>query len=385
MLRVLFIIPSLGAAGAERQLTELVKGIDKRRFAVTVTTFYDPDTYDGGALWPELAALPEVGLYSLHKRGRATVPQTMWRLLRLAQRVQPHVIHGYMGGNTPAMLVGRILRTPVVWGIRRSSKELARDPLDLFLFLLEAALSRRVDRVIYNSQRGRTLHLRRHYSAHNAVVIPNGFDTARFRPNAAARARQRAEWGIPEATTLVGMVGRLHPVKDHPLFLRAAARLAPMHPELRFVCIGGGVAADRYLARLQQLARDLGLADRVLWVGEQRDMVAAYNALDALVLCSKEEGFPNAVGEAMACGIPCLTTDVGDAAILVGDPARVVPPEDTEALAACLQRILQRDRPSRQQLGACARARIQGEFSLAHLVERTQALLIDVAAKHSCA
>jgi glycosyltransferase involved in cell wall biosynthesis len=261
----------------------------------------------------------------------------------------------------------------VVWGIRRSTKMLpVTKPIDLGMFALGAMLSHRVDRVVYNSECGRDLHLRRGYCEHNAVVIANGFDTQYFRPDWEVRRRKRATWGVDDEETLIGIIGRIDPVKDHHLFLQTAARIVSEY-RTRFVVVGGG--SDSYVKKLQQRAKRLGIEHRVLWVGETDEMVDIYNALDIVALCSKEEGFPNVIGEAMACGVPCIITDVGDAALMVGDTGLVVPPGNSEAMAAAWIKVLNLSADDRHRMGLAARERIAREYGIELMVARTSALL----------
>jgi glycosyltransferase involved in cell wall biosynthesis len=374
--RVLFLIPSLVANGAERQLCELVRHMDPDRFEVHVVVFYDPEACLGGDLTPELDGLPHVRLHSLHKRrGPLGYLVALPRLLALVSRIDPEVLHGYLDGNLPVLMVGAALRKPLVWGIRASAAEPGKlKGASVALFRATLWFSRYVDLVIFNSQAGLSSHRTVGMLAPNTLVIPNGFDTQRFRPDAEAGARQREAWGVPPEAPLVGIVGRLDPVKDHPTFLRAAARLGRALPDLRCVCVGAGPAD--YAERLKQQARELGIADQVLWPGNCETMAGAYNALSLLILSSTEEGFPNAIGEAMACGVPCVATRVGDAALLIGDTGCVVAVGDDQALAQAALRLLGAPRPERQDRAAAVRSRICSAFSCQALARHSQDALL---------
>jgi glycosyltransferase involved in cell wall biosynthesis len=374
---VLFLIDSLVANGAERQLCELVKHMDHSRFEVHVVVHYDPGYHNGGELWPELADDPNVSLHSLHKKlGIAGYLTALPRLLALILRLRPDILHGYITGNYPVVLLGPLLRKRVVWGIRRTSLDQAQRPRtrfgshDLYLWL-----ARFTDLVIFNSEAGKRNHQAMGMKAPRMMVVPNGFDVARFAPDAAAGAAQRQEWGVPAEVPLIGIVGRLNPVKDHPTFLRAAARIAQASPEARFVCIGGDGTVD-YQVHLQSLARDLGLEGRVLWPGVCLSMPAAYNALSVLVLSSLDEGFPNVVGEAMACGVPCVATRAGDAALLVGDTGYVAAVGDDVALAAGVLALLEESPEARKRRSEAVRTRICATYSVEALARATEAALL---------
>jgi glycosyltransferase involved in cell wall biosynthesis len=206
------------------------------------------------------------------------------------------------------------------------------------------------------------------------MVIPNGFDTEVFQPDREAGRRMRRTWRIPEDQPLVGLAARLDPIKDHGSFLRAAALLAQERDDVRFVCVGGGIAP--YREELQSLATDLGLSDRLVWAGEVEDMRAAHNALDIATSSSLSEGFPNTVGEAMACGVPCVVTNVGDSAVLVGTTGRVVSPSAPDELMAAWAELLDMSSANRAALGQAARDRITSEYSTSKLVDRTEAALV---------
>ena len=204
--------------------------------------------------------------------------------------------------------------------------------------------------------------------------MPNGIDTLRFRPDREAGARVRAEWGIGDDESLIGLVGRLDPMKGHACFLQAAALLCARRSGMRFVCVGDG--PEHYRESLRALAGQLGLGDRLIWAGTRTDMPAVYNALDMAVSASAYgEGLPNMLGEAMACGTPCVVTRVGDSAWVVGETGVVVPPEDPAALADAWATMLRRIEEERAGLSRAARLRIEQNLSVEALVRNTLAEL----------
>lgn len=372
---VLFVINSLAAGGAERQLTELVRNMDKTRFEVHVAVFYAPSAKKGGELWPEMAAIPGATLHDLRKRkGPLGYLTTLPRLAALILSIKADILHGYLEGNLPVLLLGGILRKRVVWGIRRSFTDLSKlGHLSMSLLKLRIRLARYTDLMIFNSQTSLANHEAMGMKGAVTCVIPNGFDVHRFRPDPAQRAAQRAAWGIPQEAPLVGIVGRLDEVKDHPTFLRAAAQLAKERPEVRFVCVGRG--SESYAEHLRNLADSLGLAGKVHWAGVSREMPSAYNALDALALTSTDEGFPNVIGEAMATGVPCVATRVGDAALLVGELGFVATPGDAEAIHQGLRALLGESQEDRRLRSAACRNRIVETYNLESLARRTEAQL----------
>ncbi len=381
MIRILFLIRSLVQHGAERQLTELVKGLDKTRFSVTVVTFYD-----GGALRGEIEGIEGVRVLSLHKKSRWDLLAFL-RLIPVMREVRPHIVHGYMGiANELCLLAGKVFGAKVVWGLRRSNSPFDLDRrrrtwTDVWIEPLTARLSRFADLIIANSQAGKQYHISNGYHAARMMVIPNGVDTGRFRPDRPAGQGMRREWGIGPNEKLIGLVGRFDAQKDHPTFLRAAALLSRTREDVRFVCVGDGPAD--IAAQLQGLAGELGLEGRLVWAGAVSTMPAAYNALDILVSASAYgEGSSNVIGEAMACGVPCVVTDVGDSAIIVGDRARVVPVSDPEALAAACLRVLDLSPDQMAGLREASRARIACAYSVRHLVSTTESTLRRLVPDH---
>jgi glycosyltransferase involved in cell wall biosynthesis len=313
---------------------------------------------------------------SLGKRSRWDLAGFLVRLVRAVRRARPDVLHGYLGlANLLALGLRPVAGARVVWGIRSSDMDLARyDWAETLLFRLQCATARFADLLVVNSHAGRDWYLRHGVPAERVAVVANGIDTAHFRPDADLRRRGRAAWGVGAGETLVGLAARLDPMKDHPTFLGAAALLAARRPGVRFVCAGDGPAA--YRDELRAGAEELGLGERLLWAGPCGDMPAVTNALDLAGSSSAYgEGFSNAVAEAMACAVPCVVTDVGDSAFLVGDPVYVVPPRNPEALAAAWENVLALPPERRAALGWALRERVVSTFSVARLAADTGAAL----------
>jgi glycosyltransferase involved in cell wall biosynthesis len=368
--RITFLIRALTVGGAERQLVELAVGLQQSGWSVTVVTFYD-----GGALEAELMARG-VPVCSLGKRGRWDILGFAIRLARTLRKLRPEVLHPYLPTEDVlgTLMKPLLPRTRLVWGVRASNMDLHKyDWLARLTFKLSCYLSRFADLIICNSEAGRAFHEKAGYRASRMVVVRNGIDVERFRPDVTAGATLRQDWGIAESALLIGAVGRLDPMKDHATFLRAAALVGRDQRSVRYVCVGDG--EPQFRATLQTLATNLGLGDCLIWAGTRLDMAAVYNAVDLIVSSSSwGEGFPNAVGEAMASGVPCVVTDVGDSAWLVGDTGWVCPPDAPTLLAAAITDALS----SRDDLlarGKRARLRITAQFAPARLIATTAQLL----------
>jgi glycosyltransferase involved in cell wall biosynthesis len=366
-IRVVFLIRSLNVGGAERQLLTLATGLSRSRFEVTVATFY-PE----GSMHHQFGEEMGVPVVALEKRGRWDLAAFSFRLWKALRGWRPHVLQCYLTEpNLLGLMVGRAAGVPkVVWGIRASNMDYSHyDRAAGWTFRLAARLSRLPDLIVANSDAGRRHHVAQGYSAERMTVVANGIDVARLRPDPEAGRRLREEWGIGPRACLIGIVARLDPMKGHETFLRAAAQLGRRKENARFVCVGDGAAG--YKAALARLAADLGLGTgRITWAGHRPDVRAVYSALDIACLSSRfGEGFPNVVGESMACGTPCVVTDVGDAALIVGDTGMVVPPESPEALASAWGSLLDLGPAERVRLGQKARQRIVEHFDTGRLVE----------------
>jgi glycosyltransferase involved in cell wall biosynthesis len=369
-MNILFLTRSLNYGGSERQLTLLATELLKRGQKIVVATFYP-----GGALRNDLS-MAGVPTISLEKRSRWQVVGFVVRLIRYVRQLRPQILHSYLGTANILSVVLKPLFpfATIVWGVRASNMELEQYGwMDRLLYRIERGLSRFAGLIIVNSQSGFDYAVAHGFPRKRMVVIHNGIDVERFRPDLDARHRWRKDWGIAQTDVLVGLVGRIDPMKGHETFLRAGALLAKERDNVRFVCVGNGSSAFR--RTLQSLAEQLGLHTRLLWIDSCSNLVEMYNAMDVVTSSSSfGEGFSNVIGEAMACGVPCVVTNVGDSALIVGSTGVVVPPRDSQALAAGWSQLL--DRQAREPgVGILARTRIIEHFALDRLVEATQAAL----------
>jgi glycosyltransferase involved in cell wall biosynthesis len=366
---VAIITRSLEVGGAEVQLTSLATGLSRDAFNVTVLCFY--------AAGPLLAPLKEAGIQviALEKKGRWDLVHFFVRLVRALRQIKPDVIHGFLGPPNVLATISRLFlpKTSIVWSVRASNMDLGKYDYSWRLsFKAECWLSRFADLIVANSVAGRNYALENGFPEGQLTVVPNGIDTERFKFNPSARRAIRNEWGVSENECLIGLVGRLDPMKDHETFLKAASLLVGSGTAVRFVCIGGDGLSDQY--KLSALANELGLAGRLIWAGHQGDLAAVLNTLDIHCSASISEGFSNAIAETMAAGIPNVVTDVGDSALIVGNLGKVVPPGNPAALAHACGELMDLGEPAREALGIRCTARIAEKFSRPAMIERMAAL-----------
>lgn len=369
------VIAGLELGGAEMMLYRLLAAGERERMrhsVISLTTL--------GPLAGRIAALGVPVSALRMARGRLQ-PRPLGRLARRLAAQRPHVVHTWMYhadllGGVFARLTGD---ARVVWGVHGSiDPRLSKRSSRLTARACAATARWLPDRVVSCSERLAELHIELGYSRERMMVIPNGFDLSWFRPDAALRAQGRRWLGVGEAEPLVGIVARYHPQKDHATFVRAAAEIVRREPRAQLVMCGPGV--DGANGELVGLLAQAGLSERCRLTGPVEDTRAAFNALDVLVSSSAfGEGFPVVLGEAMASGVPCVTTDVGDSARIVGDTGGVVAPGDAHGLAREVVALLALDGAAREEIRARARARIEDNFTLDRVAGRFGELYLELA------
>jgi glycosyltransferase involved in cell wall biosynthesis len=247
-----------------------------------------------------------------------------------------------------------------------------------------ARLSHRLPRVILScSQATAAYHVAAGYDASRMQVIPNGFDTDRFKPDAAAREALRRELDLAADASVVLHLGRLDPLKNHAGFLRAAAQVVARRPEVRFVMAGNGVTPQN--ESLGTMQRELGLDSHVRMIGPRSDVPALLAGADVLLQTSTSEAFPMALGEAMSCGVPCVATDVGDSALIVGAAGAVVPPGNDVAAADAVLRLLALTPREREALSLHARQHVLDQFDIRLITRRYEAVYLNMTGGTLCA
>jgi glycosyltransferase involved in cell wall biosynthesis len=313
--------------------------------------------------------------------GLLGAPAEIQRLRRLASAEQPDVVHGWMyHANIVACLIAP-KRAPLIAGIRctlaaKQEKILTRASI----WLGPALIGARNGRVVYCSTQSREQHEAVGYPSKNSLVIPNGFDCERFKPDDQVRGRLLGELGLDPAVQLIGHAARYHPMKNHAGLIRAFSEVASKDRNAHLILAGREVAPDNSL--LSSLINATGAGDRIHLLGERTDMHRLVPAFDAYISSSAwGEAFPNVLGEAMACGVPCIATDVGESAMIVADTGRIVAPGDDAALAQAMLELLRLPAAARKDLGRRARERIVQNFSLPHITAAYAGLYRSLASR----
>ena len=369
-MNLLHFIIGLNVGGAELMLKRLIEshqGNSNYRHVVISLTLVSKV----GAQLQEMG----VEVRALGMRSPLDIPRVLWQLMRVIRAERPDIVqtwmyHADLLGGLAARLAGN---RNVIWGVRTT--EVSAGGLSAIVAVRKACalLSWWVPhRIVCAAEASRIAHAALGYDAARMVVIPNGFDMAGLVVTSVQRTALREKCGFGVDDVVIGSLGRFNPDKDQESFVRAAGRLAQQNTQVRFLLVGrdldaGNVELARWLAKT-------GHANRFVLLGERADVSICLAAMDIFCLSSRTEGFPNVVGEAMAMGLPCVVTDVGDAAMLVADAGVVVPKENSVALAQGLSRVLTMTPDARQRLGQQAKARIQAEFTMERARERFEAL-----------
>jgi glycosyltransferase involved in cell wall biosynthesis len=363
-MKILHVITGLEGGGAERQLVYLLRGSAGTHIQHEVVSLLDEGVYGRDV------RATGAKLHTLNLARSRFSPSALFRLASLIHRSRPDIVqtwlyHADLIGLLAARLAGG---APVVWTLRSSQLELEHySKLTGLAIKALSRLSRWPAGILANSTAGMDAHVAFGYQPRWSRVIPNGIDTNAFQPSEATRKEVRAELGIGADTPLIGCIARCDPMKDHLNVFAAFARVAG---DARLLLAGKGTEPDNQKLSGQIRLGGLG-PEQVIRLGDRRDTHRIIAALDVLVLGSAfGEGFPNALGEAMACGVPCVATNVGDNAAILGGCGHVVSPRDSQALAEATSQLLALSSDERRALGLRARERIQKDYSLSAMVRR---------------
>lgn len=359
--RVVHVITGLPIGGAQTVLHHIVshqRTIECDMAVISLT--------ERGEVGERIAALgTEVRALNMNRH----LPNVwdLWRLTRMIRELSPSIVqtwlyHGDLLGGIAARLAG--IRS-VYWNIRQTDLDPAKSRRSTILTASACAkVSRLVpERIVCCSHATADFHATLGYDKGRMKVIANGVSTKVFRPDAAAAALIRNELGVTEDIPLVGLVGRYHAQKDHRTFVDACAIVSQQHPEAHFVLCGEDVnpANEELMSWLAQA----GLSDKSHLLGLRTDLPAINAALDFLVSSSAfGEGFPNVVLEAMACAAPCIVTDIGESALVVGETGWTVPARQSEALACAINEALSLSTEARMRRGQAALDRVAQNYSL---------------------
>lgn len=364
--KIVYVTAGLRGGGAEAMLARLATARPAVAEEITIVSLLPAETHT--------ARLRAAGveLLELQFDKPAGIITGLFKLVRLIADGRPDIVQGWMYYGDLAALValalsGRRRRTHLVWSIRCSAMDWRSYGLALALVVRACALlSRWPDLVTANSTAGLKSHLALGYRPRRAQVVANGIDVDEFQPDAAARHAVRAELGVAKDAIVLAHVARVDAMKDHGSFLAAMAAL----PDLFALLVGAGT-------------ENLPAAPNLFRLGRRRDVARLFAAADFVISSSRfGEGFSNVLAEGMACGLPAVATDVGDAKLIVGDTGLVVPPENPDALTCAIRKLAAEPPAARAERGRKARARIVENFAMGHVIQRYVELYGSLGAQH---
>lgn len=373
---VIFISTGLGPGGAETALLRLCRQLNDTGTHCGVVSLGDE-----GVIGPELrrSAVP---VWCLGLKHAVRWPSALSQLRIALATLRPTVVQGWMyHGNLAAILASRLMRPmpALAWSVRQSLAAPSLDRSTTRLAIrLGAFLSQSADAIIYNSSVARDGHEATGFSSGKGTVVPNGFDVHAAPPDSQAIQAVRRELQVPSNAPLIGHVARWHPVKDHRTLLTAAARVVQRCKKAIFALVGDGV--DDRNQELNDAVAAHGLQRNVRLLGRRADTGRLQSAFDVACLSSLAESFPNAIGEAMCAGVPCVSTQVGDVADLIANTGRIVPIGDANAFGAALVDLILMEPARLRELGTRARQRIVELYSIESVAHRYTVLYDKLAA-----
>jgi glycosyltransferase involved in cell wall biosynthesis len=370
-IRILHVITSLSVGGAEMMLYKLLQHMDTSRFENTVISVKANEKI--GSLIKNLG----VPVYSIKNNRPITLIRSLTDIIRTVRTFHPNLIQGWMyHGNLAALFLRCFLvrNSKLLWNIRHTINRIEREKQSTRLIIRAGTvLSSYAETIIYNSLNSMKQHNILGYCSKRQHVLPNGFDIERFRSSDTVRAKLRSRLCLDENAILIGHVARYHPMKNHIGFIHAACNVLNEVPYIHFVMVGKNI--DHTNSAIQHAIDHSGKADNFHLMGECQNVPEIMAAFDIFVSSSEwGEAFPNAVGEAMACGLPCIVTDVGDSAIILNGNGIVVQPGDSNALTQSMLHLLRIGKDARRNIGNRARARIADNYSISVITEMYQEL-----------
>ncbi len=360
-IKLVFVITALGTGGAQMMLYKFLTRINRSYYSPIVISLISE------GIFVERIRDLDIPVKTLGMKPGGYNPLILFRLRQMLVEIQPDIIQGWMYHANLAAQLAKFLsnqKTPVFWSIHHSVDSLKAEKLALAATIkLTALFSSKAEKVVFSAKKGQKQHIQLGYDPNNATAIGDNFDLAKYKPVSNPQFDLRSSLNLPNDTILIGSVARYHPMKDHANLIDGAGILIANNPQVHFVLVGPNV--DQQNPALSAQITKLGIAKQVHLLGERQDIPDLMTSFDIFTTSSAYgESFPNVLGEAMSCQIPCVATDIGDSQTIIGDTGVVVPAKNPQALADAWHKLIILGQEGRQNLGKQARKRIQTNFNL---------------------
>jgi len=360
-MKLVLAIRSLNIGGAERQFIELIKNIDKNKFDILVCTMY------GGIQEDIIKNISNIKYINLEKKGRYDFFKFYKNYQKVLNEFNPNVIYSFLGEMNLFSLWCKPKKTKVIWGFRSSKRDVKKDgKVSQILFLLQKKLSKKVNKIIFNSYAGLKFHKEQNFYIDNAIVIYNGVDTTKFKKDTLKRDNFRKKYNLKNDEIAIGIVARINYVKGYIIFNQVAKKILDKYEHIKFFSVGDG--DENIKKECKEILKDYN-NQKFIWLGNQKKVEKVYSGLDIVISSSFVEGFSNSIAEAMSCECACVVTDVGDSKIIVDNIGIVVKPNSVDDLYNGIEQMIKSDYNA---IGKKSRERIVQNFSIDKMVISTE-------------
>ena len=374
-MQVLHIITGLQRGGAETLLCNLCK-FDKEHTHTIISLSELKDSE------PVLNDQPNLSVYSLNFRNGKIKLSGLFKLFKLIKQIKPDMvqtwmIHADMIGGIVARLAGV---KNIFWSVHYTNLVKGKSKRSTILLTkINAFLSYFIPKkIIYCAEKSKEVQESLGFKKTKGVVVQNGYDVDSFIQNTSLGLKFRNELDIHPEAFVIGHVGSYHPLKDQANLIEALTLLEQRGFD--FYAVFAGTNLDNSNTSLVSLIKNKGLSNRIHLLGRRNDIPSIMNGIDLFILSSESEAFPNVLNEAMACGTPCVSTDVGDASLILGDTGWIVPSKDSESLYSSVIKAAQEKESNHSswlKRGIACRQRIVQKFSLEKMVKKYKEVWIN--------
>jgi len=368
-MKILHIIIGIDVGGAEMMLLKVVNGLSKRGHVQLIISLTGNNTLKESF---EKAGA-EVKCLNLQKYSQ--ILKMLYKIRKYQKTFQPDIIQSWMYHADSIAAITKPMKVPLIWNVRHSLDDYDNEStVVLFLIRLASILSLRVTKILFNSEKSLTQHIAKGFPQSKSYVIPNGFDPERFSPNILINKENKKKLKIEEDAFVIGHIGRYHIVKNHKSLLESIAILEKKNLNRKIVLLLAGKDVDENNVELADRIHRNSLKSRVILLGAISEPEKIFPIFDMFCLSSYSEAFPNVLGEAMSCGVPCASTDVGDAKRIIGDTGVIMSSPSSTDIAEAIYNLISLSIHQRLILGEKARQRIIDLYSIEKIIDQYEQL-----------